>query len=137
LCPLFNQGVKCVSGIGRILDRFAIGLSSLCVIHCLVPPLLLLLLPAVSLSFALPASFHIWMLLVAIPVSVLALRSGHRHHKQILPIFAAVFGLGLLGFGVIFIITAKLELLVTVAGALCLAGAHFWNASLAAASPTR
>jgi hypothetical protein len=131
----FNQGVKCLPRFGRILDRFAIGLSSLCLLHCLAAPLLLLLLPAVS--FALPASFHIWMLLAAIPVSVLALRSGHRNHRQMMPTFAAVFGLCLLGFGAIFIATAKLELLVTVAGAICLAAAHFWNARLAAASAPR
>jgi len=67
-----------VSGFNRILDRFAIGLSSLCLVHCLAAPLMLLLLPAAGLGFALPESFHIWMLLTAIPVSILALRSGHR-----------------------------------------------------------
>lgn len=118
-------------GFGRILDRFAIGLSSLCLVRCLATPLMLLLLPAVSLGFALPDSFHIWMLLTAIPVSVLALRSGHRHHRQKLPAIAAFTGLSLLGYGAIFMATAKLELLVTVAGALCLAGAHYWNARLA------
>ena len=119
-------------GFGRILDRFAIGLSSLCLVHCLATPLMLLLLPAVSLGFALPDSFHIWMLLTAIPVSILALRSGHRHHRQKLPAIAAITGLSLLGYGAIFMATAKLELLVTVAGARCLAGAHYWNARLAA-----
>lgn len=121
-----------MSGFGRILDRFAIGLSSLCLVHCLATPLVLLVLPALSLGFALPDSFHTWMLLTAIPVSILALRSGHRHHRQILPAIAAFTGLSLLGCGALVIATAKLELLVTVAGALCLAGAHYWNARLAA-----
>ncbi|MBJ7527367.1 MAG: MerC family mercury resistance protein [Sphingomonadaceae bacterium] len=52
-----------MSGFNRILDRFAIGLSSLCLVHCLAAPLMLLLLPAAGLGFALPESFHIWMLL--------------------------------------------------------------------------
>ena len=132
LCLSFNQGAKCVSGFNRILDRFAIGLSSLCLVHCLAAPLMLLLLPAVSLGLALPESFHIWMLLTAIPVSILALRSGHRHHRRMLPAITAFTGLCLLGYGAIFIAIAKLELVVTVAGALCLAGAHYWNARLAA-----
>lgn len=137
LCPSFNQGVKCLSGFNRILDRFAIGLSSLCLMHCLAPPLVLLLLPAVGLGFALPDSFHIWMLLTAIPISILALRFGHRHHRRILPAITASTGLCLLSYGAIFVATAKLELVVTLAGALCLAGAHYWNASLTAASASR
>jgi hypothetical protein len=48
-----------------------------------------------------------------------------------LPAITAFTGLCLLGYGAIFIATAKLELIVTVAGALCLAGAHYWNARLA------
>ena len=132
MCLSFHQGVKCVSGFNRILDRFTIGLSSLCLVHCLATPLMLLLLPAVGLGFALPESFHIWMLLTAIPVSILALRSGHRHHRRLLPAITASTGLCLLGYGAIFIVTAKLELVVTVAGALCLAGAHYWNTRLAA-----
>ena len=132
MCLSFNQGVKCVSGFNRILDRFTIGLSSLCLVHCLATPLMLLLLPAVGLGFALPESFHIWMLLTAIPVSILALRSGHRHHRRLLPAITASTVLCLLGYGAIFIVTAKLELVVTVAGALCLAGAHYWNTRLAA-----
>jgi MerC mercury resistance protein len=123
-----------VPGIGRILDRFAIGLSSLCLVHWLATPLLLLLLPAVSLTFAFPDSFHLWMLLTAIPVSLFALRSGHRYHGQMLPTLLAFTGLCLLGYGAMFVATANLELAVTASGALFLAGAHLWNARLIGAS---
>jgi hypothetical protein len=133
----FNQGVKCLSGFGRILDRFAIGLSSLCLVHCLATPLLLILLPAASLSFAFPASFHLWMVLAAIPVSILALRSGHRHHRHILPTLFASAGLCFLSYGAIFATTARLELVLTVFGALLLAGAHLWNGRLAASESSR
>lgn len=121
-----------MSGFGRILDRAAIGLSSLCLVHCLATPMLLLLLPAASLGLVLPEAFHIWMLSAAIPISILALRSGHRHHRQRLPILGAATGLGLLGFGALFIANSRVELVITVAGAICLAGAHVWNARLAA-----
>lgn len=124
-------------GSGRILDRIAISLSSLCLLHCMATPVILLLLPAASLSLAIPESFHIWMLLLAIPVSILALRAGHKHHRLILPSCAAVTGLCLLGMGAFVIPTEMLELIVTVAGAVCLAAAHFWNARLIAASEPR
>jgi MerC mercury resistance protein len=133
-CLLFNQGEKCVPGFGRILDRFAIGLSSLCLVHCLATPLLLLILPAASLTFAFPDSFHLWMLLTAIPVSVLALLAGHRHHGLTLPTLLAFTGIGLLGYGAMFVATRNLELVFTALGALFLAGAHIWNARLTGAS---
>jgi hypothetical protein len=132
-CLLFNQGEKCVPGFGRILDRFAIVLSSLCLVHCLATPLLLLLLPAASLTFAFPDSFHLWMLLTAIPVSLFALRAGHRHHGLMLPTLLAFTGLCLLGYGAIFVATANFELVFTALGALFLAAAHLWNARLTSA----
>jgi hypothetical protein len=117
-------------GISRILDRIAIGLSSLCLLHCLATPLLFLLLPAVSLSLLLPDTFHLWMLAAAIPTSLAALGSGHRRHRQFCPAILASGGLALLGVGAFFVSTAILEIWATVAGALLLSFAHVCNARL-------
>lgn len=117
---------------GRLLDRIAIGLSSLCLVHCLAMPLLLLALPTASLVFAFPEHFHLAMWVAAIPVSLIALRSGHGHHRHLLPAVAAVVGLCFLGYGAVFIIAERVELSMTVTGAILLAAAHFRNAHLVA-----
>ena len=122
-----------MSGFDRKLDRFAIGLSSLCLLHCLLPPVLLFLLPAVGAAYFIPEDFHLWILLAAIPTSLFALYAGHRNHGKMLPALAAFGGLCLLGYGAIFRVTEQLELILTVVGACILALAHARNARLAAA----
>ncbi|MGL4639811.1 MAG: MerC domain-containing protein, partial [Shewanella sp.] len=62
----------------RLFDSVAIGASGLCLLHCLVLPFVIAMLP---LTVALAASsewVHFWILVTAIPTSLLALISGAR-----------------------------------------------------------
>ncbi len=55
-------------------DKLAIGFSMVCVIHCLVLPILLILLPPLSGLFALDDEmFHQWVLYAVVPISIAAL----------------------------------------------------------------
>ncbi len=111
-------------------DKLAISLSFLCTLHCLLLPLLVTLLPALS-SLALDSEwFHYAMVLMVIPLSFFALTLGCKkhHHYRIL-------GLG--GSGVLLLIAAVLfghdlggeivEKILTVIGASMVALGHVIN----------
>lgn len=108
-----------------LLDRVAIGLSGLCLLHCMAGFVLLSL-------FALSGDWldhrvHVVGLALAMPMAAVALWRGWRRHGQ-LPI-------GLLGMVGLVVMTASLvvahgqisEMLVSMLGVGLLASAHWWN----------
>ena len=75
-------------------DRFAIGLSVLCAIHCLAVPVLLIMFPSLLASFHIDDHiFHELLIWVAVPTSSIAFFLGCRRHKD--PKVFALAGLGL------------------------------------------
>lgn len=76
-------------------DRIGIVLSSLCAIHCLATPLLILLLPVMG-EFFHAEWVHILMAVVILPVGLFAFWSGYKHHRQV-----KVLSLGVLGLAMI------------------------------------
>jgi hypothetical protein len=76
----------------KLLDRLAIAASGLCVLHCLVTPVLLILIPALASSTVADNVFHKILLVFMLPSSSAALLLGCRRHKD-----GIVFALGLLG----------------------------------------
>jgi len=111
-------------------NNLSIGLSALCVVHCLATPLLIALLPSLA---ALPLeneAFHRWLLIAVIPTSLFSLFMGCKQHKKY-----NVFVIGVIGL--LFLISAMfvedlangelLEKVFTVIGAFIIAIAHFMN----------
>jgi hypothetical protein len=86
-----------MAAIGHLLDRAAIGLSSLCIVHCLLVPLAVASLP--FLGQALPAgeAVHAWLLLAAPAISAPALWIGYRAHKAAGTVCSGIGGCGLSG----------------------------------------
>lgn len=109
------------------LDGFAIGASSLCLVHCLVLPALLVMLPAVAAFIALPKSFHLWMLVAAVPASGLAIGIGYRRHRRWIPVALAATGLSFLGAAELLFHGAAPEAWPAVLGSLQLGLAHGLN----------
>lgn len=114
----------------NITDKFAIGLSLACVIHCLVLPLLVVLLPNFLVLQLSDEKFHFWMVIAVIPTSLYALFMGCKKHKDYRIFTIGVTGLLLL----ILAVTLDHELIgeigeksMTVIGALLIALAHFFN----------
>ena len=66
----------------RLLDRLAIAASGLCVLHCLVTPLLLILIPVIASTNVSDGVFHKIMLVFVLPLSAAALLLGCRRHKD-------------------------------------------------------
>lgn len=113
------------------LDKFAILLSGVCLLHCLVAPVLVTLLPIITMSaFVEDLLFHQMMLWLVLPTSVVALFLGCRKHKRV-----SIAGTGALGMAILvavaffghewFGITG--EKVVTTSGGLVLAISHFLN----------
>jgi hypothetical protein len=80
----------------RLLDQVAISMAVICGIHCLVTPLLLVALPIIATTFWVDQNFHLWMLLLVIPTTSLAVWSGCRRHRD-----RWVFGLAAVGLSLL------------------------------------
>lgn len=109
------------------VERLAIGASAACLAHCLALPLLLAALPALSRLLAVPESFHVWVLGLAIPAALFALLQGRSRHGDGRPLTQGLTGLALMALGAFAVGESWAETPVTVAGSLLLAGAHWRN----------
>ena len=110
------------------LDGAAVGLSALCLIHCLALPLLVAGLPFLA-QFS-EGHLHAQMLLVVLPLSIVALGLGFRHHRSTWIVLTGVLGMLTLVVGAT-VAHSQLGLSAdrsfTIVGALVLATAHFYN----------
>jgi len=109
------------------LDGVAVCASTACMIHCLALPLLMAALPTIAESLDPGESFHLLMLLVAIPTSALALGSGWRRSRAIFPLICGGCGLMIIAAGVATAPSEAAEAILTVSGSLLLAAAHILN----------
>ncbi|MEH3038860.1 MAG: MerC family mercury resistance protein [Sphingomonas paucimobilis] len=120
-----------------MLDGFAVTASLLCLIHCLLLPLLLIALPVLATMLMLPESFHTIAFAVALPTSALAMASGIARHRRPRPLVLALLGLALLGTGAFAVDTEAVERIVTSIGAVILAVAHLLNWRAAPSLPEK
>ncbi len=110
------------------LDGVAVALSGLCLVHCLALPLIVAGLPFLAQFSA--GHLHLQMLIVVLPLSILALTIGLRRHRNLRIIAAGSIGMLLLVIGATVAHTQlglTADRLFTIAGALTLATAHYYN----------
>ena len=108
------------------LDMSAIGLSGLCLIHCLALPLLAAFLPVAGVVGE-NEWVHRALVVVAVPVSLLALVRNHDRPGFALRFGVALTGIALLIAGALVEALHDFETILTVAGGLVLASAHLLN----------
>ncbi len=116
--------------IQRLFDGMAISASTLCIVHCLATPLLIVLIPILASTGLADEAFHRWLLLLIVPTSVLALWLGCRRHKSRVVLYAGLSGLTLIGAAAIWghaLVGESGEKAATVAGGLMLAAGHWRN----------
>jgi hypothetical protein len=110
-----------------ILDRVGISVSLLCVIHCLITPFLVFLMPVVG-EFLSEQWFHATIIAIVFPVAVWALYNGYRLHR-----LQRVLWLGALG---LLFISAAIwvghentygEFFFMVLAGIMLSAAHWFN----------
>jgi hypothetical protein len=113
------------------LDGAAIGLSSLCLLHCLALPFFVGALPML-MPFT-ESHLHAQMLYFAAPLSVVAIGIGYARHRNPRVVLAAIAGLCLLVVGATVAhgnLGPVADRLFTISGSLVLAAAHLWNGLL-------
>lgn len=113
----------------RGLDMLGVALSTACLIHCTLLPLILALLPMFGSHFHLDEKWH-WIITgLIVPVALIALFTGwKRHHRNIVLKLGAVSLVMILGapfchewLGHVF------EECIATAGGLMLISAHIIN----------
>lgn len=112
------------------IDRSAVFLSALCLLHCLALPLLVAGLPLLA-QFS-DSHLHAQMLIVVVPLSVVALGLGFRHHRNTKILWVGFVGLLALILGATLGHTYGSELIdrgMTIAGSIVLAVAHYYNST--------
>lgn len=117
------------------LDTVAAVLSSLCLVHCLALPLLLVFMPMAvqAAAFAGPGWLHgphwlHWALIaIALPVSARALWQGFRAHGSGWPCWLAAGGFLAMAAGALVHGLEPLEQMLTVGGGVLVALAHWRN----------
>ena len=106
------------------IDRSAAGLSGLCVIHCLAGSLALAVLA--PFGELLGHQVHVWGLLIAMPLALVALARGYRAHARPHALALGLTGLAAMGAG----LTQHGhlgEFALTATGAALLVTAHILN----------
>ncbi|MEP0354279.1 MAG: MerC domain-containing protein [Paraglaciecola sp.] len=117
--------------IVNIADRSAILLSTLCVVHCLLMPLILILLPTLtSLVFFSDERFHTWLLYAVIPISAFAIVLGYFHHRNWLVVLITSIGMAVLVLVAILghdVFGERGEVFASVVGSIVVAYGHIIN----------
>ena len=113
-----------------VSDKFAMGLSLACVLHCFfVPSFLILTSGMLSVSFD-NEFVHKLLVLVAVPISSFALIKGYKYHKTFSFISFGILGLVALILAVVLgesILGEFGEKGLTLLGSILVAYSHFKN----------
>ena len=115
------------SSLTTLFDASAIGLSALCLVHCLLLPVVAALLPALAAAGE-GEWMHLLFVVLAVPLAAAALWRAHRLRR--LPgLLLALAGTGIAGLlaGALGWPSEALETPLTVTGGVLLAAAHVWN----------
>lgn len=109
------------------LDFSAIGVSGLCLVHCLASGAFVIGLSAVSLSAPASHEFHFYTLSIAAVLAAWALGRGWLRMRRAAPLVLGGLGLALMAVGVLPAMVGWPEVVLTVAGVTVLAVAHVLN----------
>lgn len=110
------------------IDRAAIWLSGLCLVHCLAVPLGFLLAPSLSAWLDATETQTHWILFgLAVPISGVALYRGYRREPNRPTVTLGILGLFLMLLGVTHLFGGELEIALTTAGVILVMFAHLRN----------
>ena len=105
------------------------GISIICLVHCLALPLVVSLAPLLAAGLALDdhSLLHWLMLGFAVPLSGIGLWLGMRHHGDWRLIVLGSVGIAFMFVGVSHLLGAQLETPLTVAGVAMVLCTHLLN----------
>lgn len=108
-----------------ILDRWAIGLSGLCLVHCVASAIIVALVATAGGALLDPV-FHEVGLALAIVIAVIAMGWGYYEHRRMLPVAVASLGIGVMA-GALSLGHVPMEIPLTMLGVSLLALGHWLN----------
>lgn len=117
---------------GRLWDNLGIGLSGLCLLHCLGTPFLLPLLPLLGHQSH-DDHLHLFLFFPLLFIAAVAFWHGYRHHRQLMSLYIFVSGSLLLLLSLAFSSTLdgqwawSLSVFASIVGSLLLIVAHYKN----------
>lgn len=115
----------------QTLDKLAVLLSGICVIHCLFAPVIITLLPILTLNTVWEEEFfHKLMVWVVVPTSLTALLIGCGKHRKGLILITGVIGvisLVVIAFWAHDLLTPVQERIATSIAGIVLAISHVLN----------
>jgi len=117
----------------QFIDKVAIGVSSLCIAHCLIFPLIAVIMPSIVALGLTSESFHFWMVISVIPSSIYALSLGCKKHKNISIVIIGLLGLSFLTLAIFLghnLLGELGEKALTLIGSLLISFAHIKNFKL-------
>lgn len=116
--------------VQQTLDKSAMGLSFLCLAHCLLLPSAIIFLPTLITLPLADERFHQWLLVAVVPLSLAAIMMGCRKHQDWLVMVWGGAGLGVLllsGFWGHQLLGEVGERVGTVVGAILMVVGHYQN----------
>jgi carbon starvation protein CstA len=117
------------------MDQAAIGVSMLCILHCIFLPLMLILVPVVWLQVLADESVHKFLVCIAFIISLVALSIGCKRHKGWHVLVLGITGFACLIFAVLFghdVLGENMERIMTVVGSCLVIACHIRNYRLCA-----
>jgi hypothetical protein len=115
------------------LDNIAIGFSVVCALHCLLLPVAIIFLPAISATFLGSEDFHRTLLYFVIPSSIIALSLGCKMHGKFNVYLYGIFGIATLLIAALFghdYLGENVETFLTILGAGIVSFGHLKNQKL-------
>lgn len=114
----------------KLADKIGIVLSGLCVVHCLLTPFVILLIPSLELA-SYHDLFHDVLLGVLPLVALSAFIPGYRRHRNFEVFLWSLPGLAMVAIGaLVFHEQVVGQVLFSIAGSLLLIKAHLVNRAL-------
>lgn len=118
--------------IRAALDKVSIGFSVICMIHCLVLPVLLVFTPALTSLFFNHEQFHLFLMFLVLPTSIFTLFIGCKQHRDFLVAISGIVGMLIIFFAATTLLTHNetFEKVATFVGAALIAFSHYRNMTL-------
>lgn len=112
----------------KLIDGSAMGLSLLCLFHCLAMPFVVSVIPLLGVHFFEESTIHLFFLLGALPLSFFGLWLGVKGaHGGARLMTIAGFGLVLMAIGATHQISGDYDIALTAIGVSFVGLAHFLN----------
>ncbi len=113
----------------RIFDAIGLTISGTCVMHCLLAPVTVILLPVFGLTVSQEEVLHEIFLYLIVPSAIIAITMGCRKHKDYSVALLATVGIILLVYAVVThdTNTEQLVKLITLFGSTLVVVSHVRN----------